>query len=82
LNIIGGFAAALLVYAEMNGLSAACIHSIVDSHYISSETLQAYKTFVSDVLQVGDVNLDNVARMPAFKTVLKDVNNRSHNIFN
>jgi hypothetical protein len=39
LNFLGGFTAALLVHAEMNGLSAACIHAIVDSHYVSSETL-------------------------------------------
>ena len=39
LNILGGFEAALLVHAEMFGMSAAAIHAIVDSHYVSAETL-------------------------------------------
>lgn len=39
LNIIGGFNAAVMIYAEMNGIPAAVINSIVDSHYVSAETL-------------------------------------------
>ena len=39
LNILGGFEAALLVHSELNGISAAAIHAIVDSHYVSAETL-------------------------------------------
>jgi len=50
LNLMGGFSAALLVNAEINGLSAAAIHAIVDSHYITAETLTAFGPFVRDVL--------------------------------
>ena len=50
LNILGGFEAALLVHAELNGLSAAAIHAIVDSHYVSAETLQAFAPVLTEVL--------------------------------
>jgi len=43
---LGGFTAALLVHAEMNGLSAVCINAIIDAHYITAETLQAFTPVV------------------------------------
>jgi hypothetical protein len=82
LNLIGGFSAALLIHAEMNGLSAACIHSIVDSHYVTAETLQSFAPVVLEVLQINDSKIEQVSRLPSFKTVLRDVNNRNNNIFN
>ena len=39
LNLIGGFLAAVIIYAELNGIPAAEFVSIVDSHYVTSETL-------------------------------------------
>jgi hypothetical protein len=39
LNIVGGFEAAVMVYAEMNGIPAALLVSIVDSHYVTTEIL-------------------------------------------
>jgi len=50
LNLIGGFDAAVLMYAEMNGISAAEFVSIVDSHYVTSETLQAFSPVVHELL--------------------------------
>jgi len=82
LNILGGFAAALLVNAEINGLSAAAIHSIVDSHYVTAETLQSFASVVTEVLQIGNSNIEQVSRLSAFKTVLKEANTRSNNIYN
>ena len=82
LNILGGFAAALLVHSEVSGISAVCVHSVVDSHYVSSETLQSFSPVIIDVLGISDFKIEQVARLPAFKTVLKEVNNRGNNIFN
>ena len=82
LNILGGFAAALLVHAELSGQSAVAIHAIVDSHYVTAETLQAFSTVVTDLLQISGSGVDQVARLPAFKKVLKEANTRSNNIFN
>jgi len=82
LNIMGGFEAALLVHAEMFGISAAAIHAIVDSHYVSAETLQAFAPVLTEVLQVTDSNIEQVGRLSSFKTVLKEANNRSNNIYN
>ncbi len=39
LNIVGGFGGAMLVEAEMKGIPAALFTAIVDSHYVTSETL-------------------------------------------
>ncbi len=58
LNILGGFEAALLVHAELYGISAAAIHAIVDSHYVSAETLQAFAPVLIEVLQVTDSKIE------------------------
>jgi len=47
LNILGGFGAACLMHAEMNGLSAACFVSIIDSHFVSVETMKAFAPVVN-----------------------------------
>lgn len=82
LNLLGGLSAALLIHAEVNGLSAACINAIVDSHYVTAETLQAFAPVLHEVLEIRDSKIDQVSRLPSFKAVLKDVNNRNNNIFN
>lgn len=50
LNILGGFPASLLLNAEMTGISAAAVHAIVDSHYVTAETLQAFAPVITEVL--------------------------------
>jgi len=82
LNFLGGFTASLLIYAEINGLSAACVNAIIDAHYISAETLQAFAPVINDVLQLADAKIDQISRYPAFKTVLREANTRSNNIYN
>lgn len=39
LNLIGGFVASVLIYCEMNGIPAAEFVAVLDSHYVTSETL-------------------------------------------
>ena len=82
LNFLGGFTAALLMFAEINGLSAACINAIIDAHYISAETLQAFAPVVNEVLKIADAKIDQISRYPSFKSVLKEANTRNNNIFN
>lgn len=79
LNLLGGFTAALLVHAEINGYSAVAINSILDSHYVTAETLGSFGTILKEVLGVP---YTGVTRLPKFKEVLKDANQRGHNIFN
>lgn len=74
LNLIGGFPAAVMIYAELNGIPAAKFVSIVDSHYVTSETLQAFAPLVHEVLGVEAANLNEVHRMPGFKEALKEAN--------
>jgi hypothetical protein len=82
LNIVGGFEASVMVYAEMNGIPAALLVSIVDSHYVTTEILQSFTPIVHDLLEVKDVKMDKIASYPNFKTVLKEANTRDNNIFN
>ncbi len=60
LNLIGGFNAAVLIHAELNGIPAAVVTAIVDSHYVSTETLQAFAPVVHELLDLQDVNLDKI----------------------
>ena len=46
------------MHAEMIGLPAACITAIVDSHFVTSETLQAFTPVVSELLGATDVNME------------------------
>lgn len=82
LNIIGGFSAAVLVHSELNGIPAAEFVSIVDSHYVTSETLQAFTPVVHEVLGLDKINMADVHRLPNFKEALKEANNRDNNIYN
>ncbi|CDW90540.1 UNKNOWN [Stylonychia lemnae] len=82
LNLVGGLNAALLIHAELNGISAAQFVTIIDSHYVTSETLQGFTPIVRDILQVNNFNMDEIHRSPAFKDVLKEANNRNNNIYN
>lgn len=61
LNLLGGFTASLLVHAELYGLSAAAFSVVVDSHYVSAETLQGFAPIVYEVLNLRDVQMENIA---------------------
>jgi hypothetical protein len=50
LNIFSGLGAGLLIHAEMNGVPALCLTGIVDSHYVTAETLQGYAPIINGLL--------------------------------
>jgi hypothetical protein len=70
------------VEAEIKGIPAALFTAIVDSHYVTSETLQAYSHVINQLLEITDVDFEKIARFPQFKAVLLEENARNHNIFN
>ena len=70
------------MHAEMNGVPAACFTAIVDSHYVTSETMAAYAPVFQQVLGINDIDFGNLTKYKAFKDVLKEENSRGHNIFN
>jgi hypothetical protein len=82
LNVLGGLGAQLLIHAELNGISAVVITAILDSHYVTSETLQAFSSVVNKLLDLPSIKMDEIHRFKAFKEVLKEENSRGHNIFN
>ena len=81
MNVMGGLEGALLMEAEMKGMSAAVIVGIVDSHYVTAELLQAYGPIINELLEIN-VDLKGISKHKKFKEVLKEENSRSHNIFN
>jgi hypothetical protein len=81
LNIKGGFGGAMLVYGEMKGIPTACFSEIVDSHYITPETLQAFSSVFIEVLEVSNVDFSKLHTFRDYKTVLKEENSRGHNIY-
>ena len=42
LNIVAGFAAAILMHAELNGLPCLMLSVISDSHFVTDESLKAF----------------------------------------
>ena len=71
-----------MVEAELRGIPAAIFTSIVDSHYVTAETLQQYAPIVNYLLELKSIDLKKVHNFKSFKKVLKEENNRGHNIFN
>lgn len=82
LNIIGGLSAAMLCESELRGIPAVCLKVIVDSHYVTRETLIGMEKIATELLQVNDIPFDKIQTMIGFKTALKEANTRQHNIFN
>ena len=77
----GGLIAALIMEAEMQGKPAVTFKVITDQHPITLETLQAFTPIVNDLLG-QTVNMGKIASMIKFKPVLKELNARSHGIYN
>jgi len=82
LNIVGGFGGALLVESEIRGFSAINLTAIVDSHYVTSETMQGYGDVLTQLLDIKNIDLGQIHTFKKFKEVLKEENNRGNNIYN
>jgi hypothetical protein len=50
LNIITGYGAGIIVQAEIAGLPAVYLTAILDSHFVSSETLQGFAPILNGLL--------------------------------
>lgn len=81
LNAAGGLSAAFLIHAEMYHQPALHLKLIVDQHFITTETLQSFAPLVNGFLGVK-FNFDEIYKAPKFKSVLKELNNKKHGIFN
>ncbi len=81
LNIKSGFASAVMVEAEAKGFIAFYLLSIIDSHFVTSETLQVFTDIVNGFLGMN-LLMRGIDHSPGFKEVLTKYNARSHNIYN
>eukprot|EP00350_Pseudokeronopsis_sp_OXSARD2_P004327 CAMPEP_0170544138 /NCGR_PEP_ID=MMETSP0211-20121228/3014_1 /TAXON_ID=311385 /ORGANISM="Pseudokeronopsis sp., Strain OXSARD2" /LENGTH=77 /DNA_ID=CAMNT_0010847717 /DNA_START=548 /DNA_END=778 /DNA_ORIENTATION=+ len=77
MNVMGGLEGALLMEAEMKGMSAAVIVGIEDSHYVTAEILQAYEPIINGLFEIP-ADLKGISKHKKFKEVLKEENSRSH----
>ena len=75
----GGFGAACLVYSEMFGISAYQTTAIAESHYVTVESMQAFKPVLTKLGLPDDV--EEIFSRPTFRQVLKDANQRKNAIF-
>ena len=74
----GGLGAACLVHAEMNGLSGYQVTVITDSHYVSSESMQAFEPIL---VKLSLPTTAEIYRMASFKDTLRESNQRGNAIF-
>jgi len=73
LNPTGGLAAAFLMHAEMYGQAAMTITAIIDQHFITSETLQAFDGVVNTLLG-HKFDFTEIYKAKQFKPILKELN--------
>jgi hypothetical protein len=66
----------------MRGLPAVFLNAVVDSHYVTSETLQAFEPVFSELLNISTIDFSRIVSFNKFKEVLKEENSRDHNIYN
>jgi len=74
-----GFNAGCLMHTEMYGLSGFLATLLTDSHSVTTEAMQAYKPILTKLGLPDDV--DEIFTRPTFRPVLKDINQRNHNIY-
>lgn len=75
----GGLGAALLVHAEIHGLSAYKVTAVTHEHYYSSEMMVTCYQHTFKHLALGDIS--DIAQRKQFRTILKEVNQRGNSIF-
>jgi hypothetical protein len=81
LNIIAGFPAAILIHSEYNGIPCLMINAIVDSHFVSTETIKAFQVVVKDILDFKNFSFDDLQTKPGYKSAVSDANVRENTIF-
>ena len=74
-----GLGAGCIVHCEMNGLSAYQVTVITDGHFVTVESMQAFKPVLARLGLPSDV--DTIINRPTFRQIVKDANQRSNAIF-
>jgi len=70
------------MHAEMYGLGAITFKGIMDEHVITTEGLKAYAPIVIGLMGKANVKMDELFSYKTFRPVLKELNAKSHGIFN
>ena len=78
----GGLGARLLNHCEMYGISGFAITAITESHYVSAESMQAYKVVFERLgLNSGVFDCSKISEKSKFRELLKETNSRANTIF-
>ena len=72
MTIAAGFGAGCLVHCEMYGLSGYQVSVITDGHYVTVESMQAFKPVLTR-LGLPD-NVDNLLSGPTSRQIVKEAN--------
>jgi hypothetical protein len=81
LNIVAGLPAAILIQAEMHGIPTLQVIAVIDSHYVTAETLLAFQPIVEDLLEIKTFKAESIQISPGFKQALQEANARDSSIF-
>ena len=71
----------MLVRAEYNGVPAALLRAVLDSHQVGIETMQAFEPVVNGLLGLK-IDMNNFFKFKKFREVVKEANTSNHNIYN
>lgn len=81
LNIITGFAAAVLIHCEYNGIPCLLLTAVIDSHYVTEETIGAFEVVARELLGKSDFQKDKISHMTGFKGAIKEANTKEYMMF-
>jgi len=66
----------------MYGTGAITFKAIMDEHVITTEGMKAYAPIVIGLMGLKDAKMDELYSYKTFRPVLKELNAKSHGIFN
>ena len=79
MTVATGFGAACLVHCEMYGLPAYQVTVITERHYVTLESLQAFKPLLEKTGLPSAV--ETLPQRPNYRQIVHEANQRSNAIF-
>jgi hypothetical protein len=81
LNLVAGFTASVMIHAEYFSLPCLLVTAVLDSHFVTDDTLKAFESVTKDLLGLTNIKFDSLTSLPGFKFALKQANTRENTIF-
>jgi hypothetical protein len=81
LNITTGFPASILINSEYDNIPCLLVTSVVDSHFVTDDTLKAFAPVVNGLIGNQNIQFEKISSCPGYKHALKDANLRENIMF-